>query len=257
MSVAFYRGQQLGRDDLNLFLDNANGNPVNAAEIYYALYDFTTGKEVLLGHPKRIPANPSIGEYYASVIIPLDANIGSYRVRWFLKQTIGAPLESVVQEFEVIDKATTSPTSFLGMTATEADLVRRLRILLRDSNPDKNYKFRPPAHAETVRQFNRVFGHIWEDDELNEFIQRSMDMVVAAPPRTPFASVDAMVRERREWTTLLLIGAQMFAVDALRLNWVSEEFSLAPDTMVDVILPDGREVSLPIVDLYNIIYGDG
>lgn len=130
MGVAFYRGQQLGSDDLNVYLENNNGYPVNAAEIYYALYDFTTGEEVLLGAPRRTPANPSVGCYYSSIIVPLDANIGSYRVRWTFRETLGGPLHQVVQEFEVIDKAT-MPTSIF--TCAEDDMIRRLRILLRDN----------------------------------------------------------------------------------------------------------------------------
>ena len=130
MSVAFHRGQQLGGDDLNIYLDNASGHPTNAQEMYYALYDFTTGEEVLLGPPRRSPANPSVGCYYASIIIPLDANIGLYRVRWTFRETVGGPVNQVVQEFEVIDKATLATSLY---TDCETDMIRRLRILLRDN----------------------------------------------------------------------------------------------------------------------------
>jgi hypothetical protein len=211
----------LGREDLNIFLENANNTPTNAAEISYALYDFTTGMEVLLGSPTRAPANPSVGEYYASVVVPLDANLGNYRVRWTFRETVAGPLQQVVQEFDVIDKATLS-TSFY--TDCEGDMIRRLRILLRDNKPDRNYHFRPPAHEETVQQFNRVFGFIWEDDDLKEFIERAMDQIVAAPPRTPFANCDQFVQCRPEWRTLLLNGAMMHALFAVMLNWIADEF---------------------------------
>src|ERR1700760_3153557 len=106
MAVAFFRGQQLGRHDLNIFLANTAGTPTNAAEITYAIVDFTTGQEVNVGPPRQIPANPSVGEYYVSVIIPLDANLGSYRVRWTFRELIGSEIIQVVQEFEVVDKTT-------------------------------------------------------------------------------------------------------------------------------------------------------
>jgi hypothetical protein len=96
--------------------------------------------------------------------------------------------------------------------------------MLVSNSPDRNYHFRPPTHETTIRQFNRVFGFIWEEEELNEYIQRGLDMIVSAPPRTPFPSVDVMVRERREWTTLLLTAAQIHALQALRINWVADEF---------------------------------
>jgi len=165
MGVAFYRGQQLGGQDLSIYLENNSGHPTNAQEIYYALYDFTTGGEVLLGPPRRGPANPSVGCYYASIIIPLDANIGSYRIRWTFRETVGGPTNQVVQEFEVIDKATLDTSLY---TDCETDMIRRLRLLLRDNNPDRNYHFRPPANEATINQYNQVFGFIWEDHELKE-----------------------------------------------------------------------------------------
>lgn len=128
----FNRGQQLGRGDLDLFLTSVNGTPQNAAEISYALYDFTLAQEVLLGPPRRTPINPSVGEYFASVIIPLDANVGKYRVRWTFRDVVGAPQQQALMEFDILDKespATTDP----ALTQNEADLVRRLRILLRDN----------------------------------------------------------------------------------------------------------------------------
>lgn len=220
MAIAFFKGQQLGPDDLDIFLESESGVPSNAAEIHYALYDFTTGREVLLGAPRRTPANPEMGRYYASIIVPLDANLGLYRVRWSFRETVGGPIHQAVQEFEVIDKV----TLLTPFTDCESDLIRRLRTMLRDNNPDRNYRFRPPAHEETVNQFNQVFGFIWEDAELKEFIERSLDAISAAPPRTAFNSVESMVQTYPEWRTLLLTGAASYALLALMINWVSEEF---------------------------------
>ncbi len=223
MSVSFFRGQQLGRDDLSLFLVDANSVPTNAAEISYALFDFTTGAEVLVGPAQRQPVNAGVGAYYASVIIPLDANLGTYRVRWTFKEYVGGPIQQVVQEFAVIDKVTPGVVSPIA-TPIVADLILRLRILLRDNNPDRNYHFRPPAHEETVQQFNRVFGYIWEDSEMAEYLDFSLNEIIAAPPRTPFASIDQMIQSRREWSSLLLTGAMARALFALQINWIADEF---------------------------------
>lgn len=129
MAVAFFKGQQIGPEDINILLENDSGTPASAAEIYYALYDFTTGREVLLGAPRRAPANPERGKYYASIIVPLDANLGVYRVRWSFRETVGGPVHQAVQEFEVIDKV----TLMTPYTDCELGLVRRLRIMLRDN----------------------------------------------------------------------------------------------------------------------------
>lgn len=231
MSSNFFRGQQLGRNDLNIFLVNAVNTPINAAEISFALYDFTTGSEVLIGLPMLDPVNPSVGEYYASLIVPLDANIGDYRIRWTFREIVGGSVQQVVQEFSVLDRSGASSTSASMITGGAIDasastygLMNSLRILLRDNNPDRNYHFRPPSHEETVQQFSRVFGYIWEDVELQEYLMRSMDMISTAPPRTPFGGIDQMMQYRPEWKTLLLTGAMSYALNALRINWIAEEF---------------------------------
>lgn len=221
MSVGFLRGQQLGRDDLNIFTTNTSGHPTNAAEISYAVYDFTTGMEVLVGPLKRVPVNPAVGEYFASIIIPLDANLGDYRIRWSMRESVGGPIQTVVQEFNIQDRTIAVTDCF---SPIEADLIHRLRVLLRDQNPDKFYKFRPPAHEETVNQFSRVFGYIWEDAELLEYLEDSLNMIIAAPPRTYFASLEQLVQTKREWTTVLLTGAMIYALQAMQTNWVADEF---------------------------------
>ena len=254
MSVIFYRGQQLGREDLTIFLESANGTPRNAAEITYALYDFTTNLEVLLGTNLRVPQNASVGEYFASLLVPLDANIGAYRIRWTFREIIGGPIQQVVQEFVVQDRASPSPIT-QSYTLIESDLIRRLRILTRDNDPARNYRFRPPAHEATINQFNSVFGYIWEDAEMKEYLERSLDSISLAPPFTPFQSLDALATRYPAWRTLLLTGAMVHAIQALRLNWVAEEFSISRDTLVNVFLPDGSKLTLPIEELYDICYG--
>lgn len=123
--------------------------------------------------------------------------------------------------------------------------------------PDRNYHFRPPAHEATIQQFNQVFGYIWEDEELQEYLLRSLDMISASPPRTLFTSCDQLVRCYPEWRTLLLNGAMMHALLALMINWIADEFSVAPDTEVTVGLPDGRRIPLTIAELFDIVRGDG
>jgi hypothetical protein len=226
MDVAYYRGQQLGRSDLVIFLTNTNNTPSNAASIYYTLYDYTTGQGVIVGPQQRQPVNPSIGEYYASVIIPLDANLGNYRVKWTFQEIVGGQVQQVVQKFAVIDKNGSQGQSDLDRFGSPImrDLAGRLRTLLRDNNPDRNYHFMPPTHERTVQQYSKVFGYIWENDELREYIERSLDMIIAVPPRTPFPNVETMIQSRREWTTLLLTGGMLHALQALRINWVADEF---------------------------------
>jgi hypothetical protein len=128
--------------------------------------------------------------------------------------------------------------------------------LLVSNSPDRNYHFRPPAHEATISQYNQVFGFIWEDEELKEFLERGLDMINASPPKTMLTTCTQLVQCHPEWRTLMLNGAMLHALMALVINWVADEFSLNGGTVVQVLLPDGREVDLPIETLYGVIYED-
>jgi len=223
MSVTFRRGQELGRTGLSIFTKSTDGRPKNAAEIFFSIYDFTTGYEVLLPPANRVPVNAATGEYYASFIIPIDANIGEYRIRWYMREYLNSPLAEVVQKFAIVSDSTQT-VSVPGITNIEVDLVHGLRIMLRDNNPARNYHFAPPAGEEAVNQFTRVFGYIWEDCELLEFLRVSNDSINMYPPQTFYQTLDQLMLQHRNWRTLLLTGAMVHAINAISLNWVLEEF---------------------------------
>jgi hypothetical protein len=219
----FKRRQELRRGDLSLFLKTKSGAMRNAAEIFYNLFDFTTGVEVLLPPPDRVPLNPSVGEYFADFVIPLDANLGRYRIRWFFKEKIGSQQVQILQEFDVVDNPTQIVT-IPGITAVEFDLIRSVRIMLRDNNPDRNYHFQPPTGEESLNQFTRVFGFLWEDPELLEFLRVSLDSINMYPPLTLYSTLDNLISHNRPWRTILLEGAMVHAITAIALNWIADEF---------------------------------
>jgi len=102
MAVAFQPGQEAVRGDLDIFLTNSQG-PTNAAEITYALYFLDTGNvEVLIAPAARIPVNPAVGEYYAALLIPTTATIGTYRIKWTMRELVNSPQTQTVMEFAVV-----------------------------------------------------------------------------------------------------------------------------------------------------------
>lgn len=223
MSATFVRGTMVGRGDLDLFtVDNSN-QPINVFEISYAIYDATTGIDVLIGSDARTPINPDVGEYYAALEIPANARTGLYRIRWRFRETALSPDVIIMEEFSVLENETVNPLSLYSPIVI--DMVRRLRILLRDNSPDRNYRFRPPTHEDTINRFNRVFGYIWEDYELVEYMERGVDFVNLYPPETQFNTIDIMVQAKPAWRQMILMAAMAHALMALSINWVSEEFS--------------------------------
>jgi hypothetical protein len=96
--------------------------------------------------------------------------------------------------------------------------------MLRDNKPDRNYHFTPPAGEESINQYTRVFGYLWEDDELLEFLRVSLDSINAQPPQTFYDTLDMLMTQHRNWRTLLFTGAMVHSINALALNWIADEF---------------------------------
>jgi len=225
MAVAFNQGQVLGRGDLDIFLTNASGNPTNAYEITYAIYcvDATTCDEVLIGSSGRIPVNPAVGEYYAALQVPPNATVGDYRIRWTFREFAGAPLQQVVQEFAVVGQSATTTTSTIS--ECESDLVSKLRFMLRDTNPDRYYHFRPPEGEGVIGCYNQVNGFIWTDEELLEYLEISLWKWNMQPPETEYlTSLNVLCQKKPVWRAAILWGAVVHAAMALAINWIADEF---------------------------------
>jgi hypothetical protein len=165
MSVAFHKGYTLTENDLKILIRDGLGNLVDPYYIRYSLFDVTTGVEVLIGAADRIPSTTGVGQYYANATLPLDANIGDWLIRWNFRETPTSPLVEAVQEFNIVgDEIQTSVT---GNVAADV-LVRRLRILLRDNNPDRNYSV---SGKEKVHVKANGVDYILSMEELYKIIE--------------------------------------------------------------------------------------
>lgn len=92
--------------------------------------------------------------------------------------------------------------------------------------PDKFYHFRPPEAEANVGQYNRVFGQVWEDAELLEYIERALDWWNMMPPETDgeYRTIDVLCNQKPAWRTAIFQGAIQFAAMALQANWIVDEF---------------------------------
>ena len=224
--MTFNKGDVLGRGDLDVFLTNIAGNPSNANAITYAIYyvDPTSQQEILIGSPNRTAVNPQVGEYYASLMIPRSSTAGDYRIRWTFKELASSPFQQVVQEFAVLEDAQINAS--LGLyTDSEKVMIDKLRLLLRDQNPDKYYHFRPPEHEGDIGSYNRVMGFVWEDAELYEYLERGLDWWNMHPPETEsLKNLDILLQRKPAWRTAVLWCAIIHATFALQANWTVDEF---------------------------------
>jgi len=225
MATTFFPGQTIGRTDLSIFLQDADTNPTNAYEITYAVYYVDPGPpiaEVLIGSATRTPINPTVGEYYASLMVPPTVVSGTYRVRWTFKQYAGSAQQQVTQVFTVVATAEATQVTYPGDIQ---EMIDCLRLLLRDQNPDKFYHFRPPEHEGRIGHYDRVFGQIWEDAELYQYLMRGLDWFNMFPPSTfSLCTLELLVRDRPAWRTAIYWCAIVHACFAVALNWVADEF---------------------------------
>jgi len=259
MAINVVPGQTLGRGDLSINLTDAQDNPQNAAVITYALYYIDNSGpvpvEVLIGDPNRVPVNPQIGEYYAAVQIPGNAVSGEYRIKWTFKQYVSSSQQQVAQTFNVVGQD--SQLLVTSYTEQEWQMIHKLRMHLRDQNPSKFYHFRPPEFEGDLGQYNQVFGQIWEDAELYENLEASLDQWNTLPPFTGnmTPSLTRLVLDHPAWRSPILWGAIGWSCFQLMANWTADEFSLGYQDVTKVILPGGRVLEIPIGELWEMAHG--
>ena len=221
MSVAFKRGSTTGPNDLTITVRNSVATLIDPYRLEYAVFDRHTGIDVLQGSPVNLPMRMSVGQFYAQVVIPADANIGDWIIRWTIQEQSTDPVYQSAELFNVVGDS--SIISFTGDASLDY-LIHRLRILLRDNNPDRNYRFRPPESAKFIQGQTQVFGFVWEDEELLEYIYMAIDDFNTRPPVTGIDVTDLSGTMKR-WRTAILLRAAAFACFAISLNWILNEFS--------------------------------
>jgi hypothetical protein len=217
MSVAYQPGQTLTQEDLKILIRDNTGNLTDPFYLRYSIFDYTTGVEVLIGAPDRIPATIGVGQYYVNSTVPLDGNLGDWIVRWNFRETSSSPTVQVVQEFNIVASDVNTDITSID---SEQLMIRRLRIILRDNNPDRNYRFRPPASERFIQAQAHVFGYVWEDYELYEYLLMAVDFFNTAPPVTGITL--PMTPER--WRSVVILKAASLACGALALNWIVDEY---------------------------------
>jgi hypothetical protein len=208
--------------------------------------------EVFIGSPTATPVRISTGKYYSDWTVPGDGNIGDYLIRWTIKETSVSPTVQSVQEFNVV--AENVVVSYTGDVSLDS-LIWSLRILLRDNNPDRNYRFRPPESEKFIQGQTQVFGYIWEDEELLEYIYMAIDDFNTRPPYTGITVYDITgAGSLRRWRTGILLRAGAFACFGAAMTWIANEFSVGGEEKVTVKCSDGEEISLSIEELFKIVY---
>lgn len=110
MSVTLIKGQVLTKDDLNIYLQDGDGNYVNPYAITYTIFRVTSrnwynqqcAEESILETINSVPIPFGIGKFFAPWVMPKDITIGPYRIKWSIRQYTDSPAFDEVEEFDVI-----------------------------------------------------------------------------------------------------------------------------------------------------------
>jgi hypothetical protein len=157
---------------------------------------------------------------------------GVYRLVWYIVQSNGMPEDRVYEDFVVqtidpIDPAFEAPSTIMAArpvtTNKYAPAIMYVRELLSDTNPDRNYHFRPPTPGKVVAGYTSRVGYIW----LDSTILRMLDINIAKlnwynPMNITNYTLDNI---QVDWGRIAAIGAAASCLSAEGARWAADEFS--------------------------------
>lgn len=230
--IAFSQGRPLGVADLSLTVRDEGGAPYNPDSISYSIFsvDPVSQAQTLVSQPNQTPGTTGTGAFYVPMTIPSLWN-GQYKLVWYISRYPGDPIASIYEDFQVVPfnpltNSTEAMSVFLalrpGMSATVAEYVMNVRELLSDTNPDRNYHFRPPTAAKTVAGYTSRVGFIWEDPTIIRMLKMSIAQLNTFNPMNTFNfTIDNIPST---WAEAACLGAAAKCLSAEAARWAAEEF---------------------------------
>lgn len=221
MANAFNRAQQLTWKDLNITLTNSAGQFVDAYSITYVILANVCGRDQVIGSLSNDPVHRTTGFYFANWKVPDDAPITMYKIVWQFQHNEGDDVMTHIEPFSVVDSVLAVTGIVNTLCENAQKLILRLRRVLRDNNPDRNYRFAPPSSENQIQSFSEVFGFIFEDEELLEYLDMSIEAINQSPPLENYDICNLP----RNLGYLATTGAAAYALSARGINWIVDQFS--------------------------------
>jgi hypothetical protein len=134
-----YKGQELTKDILNIFITDDNCNYINPFSITYTIFQRLQNfaieqvkrkmnvyniigdasfvvqqvNSVAIEMPIKetigsVPVPYGVGKFYAAWIMPFDIEIGPYRIHWYTQKYSDSPILESIEEFNIVAKSTFS-----------------------------------------------------------------------------------------------------------------------------------------------------
>lgn len=211
------RGDTTTKDNLNVFIYDKLSRLIDPYSITYDLYDCSTNTDLLISQD-RLPIKFAVGSYFAPWQISDEEPIGRHKIVWKIKENISSNLITSAEDFEIVSRLTIVNEEFPEPVKR---LVHKLRIKLRDVNPDRDYHFSPPSSEQEIAGFTETRGYKWPDEQLVNHLEDATNYINLWPPSTEYA----LTTFPAEWEPLMLMEAQVYALYDLAILWAGEEFN--------------------------------
>ena len=229
----FFSGKTLGPGDLSLMVRDEAGRPVEPTRISYTIYLVAEeGRKVLLAGPQAQPSKGAeTGLYFVGMTIPSNWAAGDYQLVWHLQQYDDSDEVTVMDDFRVMsaNPSTSSleaPSVLMASTPVVtqriANMVIMVRELLSDTNPDRNYHFRPPTAAKVVAGYSTRVGYIWTDTTIIRMLRLAISKINTSNPLANHGFNLENVPE--DWGNAAALGAAASCLSAEAARWAADEF---------------------------------
>ena len=162
-----------------------------------------------------------------------------YKIVWQLQEFAGSCPQSfvhmdfIVQTIDPVDPAFEAPSMIIGKALSIASAqttptmfaqaIRVVRELLSDTNPDRNYHFRPPTPGKVVANYTTRVGFIWLDSTILINLAVSISMLNLFNPMNIYNwTLDTIPRD---WGNIAALEAASLCLSGESARWAADEFS--------------------------------
>jgi hypothetical protein len=123
MSVTLVKGQELTKNDLNIFITDDNNVPYNPFSIVWTIYrqkqmfgwngwasniiidpqdPSWINEYAIVETINSVPIVFGIGNFFAPWVMPKDIEVGTYRIKWDMRKYEDSPPFQEVEEFDIM-----------------------------------------------------------------------------------------------------------------------------------------------------------
>lgn len=249
--VILAAGQTLGHGDLSILVRNASGHMIDPFFIAYDIFSINEkGEESLVTPPQLVPKRSGQGSYHVPITIP-SVWRGRFKLVWHLQEYETSPINQVFEDFraENVQPAHSSMEAPSALVAPRqvvdkwtASIIMMVRELLTDTNPDRNYHFRPPTPGKVVAGYTDRVGYIWTDETIIRMVKNNISRANTWNPRTYYSFTLETLTD--DWANFVALGAAASCLSNEGSRWAADEFNYSLN---------GVSIDLPKTQLYTTL----